>query len=293
MDEHFEGFADYLAHTLPALHARLDIPPSRFCGGVSKAFRGIDAVVAAYDWRSRWLDENKGRHPSEDWVSTKTSLNMLRKRLIEAISRTDENDAEILQEIRRVLEWGGNRDWKRGAYPFLETLLKRHELKAYLWKCREAFSLDNSTPHDLDSVVQMMNSMLTKVHALLATDGLPIYDSRVAAAIATLAEQYRQTKRLANLPCSIKFPTVDGKFNSVRHVTEVYPEAVGAFQLRYSHPDRNQLWARAKWRLGKLMLMTLEKNPSILIMEGALPSRCHAFEAALFMLGYNPRCLKT
>jgi hypothetical protein len=53
--------------------------------------------------------------------------------------------------------------------------------------------------------------MLAKLHALRATGGLPIYDSRVAAAIATLAQRWRFDANLpaTRLPTELIFPAAD------------------------------------------------------------------------------------
>lgn len=58
--------------------------------------------------------------------------------------------------------------------------------------------------------IEEMNSMLTKVHAFFALDGLPIYNSRVAAAIATLIELWRtESGRIQQtLPDPLKFPAL-------------------------------------------------------------------------------------
>lgn len=47
-------------------------------------------------------------------------------------------------------------------------------------------------------------------------------------------------------------------------------------------------WAQAKIRLGWLLDCVLEKNAKLFANE---PSRMHAFEASLFMIGYDVRCL--
>src|SRR6185312_17000697 len=57
--------------------------------------------------------------------------------------------------------------------------------------------------------VRFMGSMLSKVHALNAKDGLPIYDSRMAAAISALAETHRRdVLRSPNMPTELSFPAV-------------------------------------------------------------------------------------
>ena len=48
-------------------------------------------------------------------------------------------------------------------------------------------------------------------------------------------------------------------------------------------------WARWQVRLGWIIRALLERT-GWFAEQGALPARCHAFEASLFMLGYDLRC---
>jgi hypothetical protein len=291
--KHFRGFAAYLADTLPTIPVHLQIRKSRFCRGVNQSANGIENVLAAYVWKSQWRDDQNEPQRSSDWASTRASLRRLHDGLKAAVNGSETNDSDVLKIARRVLEWGGNRNWKVGAFPFLTALAENNNLKTYLHDCTKAFDLVNNKNRPSLHSIREMNSMLTKIHALLATDGLPIYDSRVAAAIATLAEQYRRTTKLIDLPESIRFPTVDGNIQSIRHVVAVYPDAVRPFKLNYADPNRIEQWTCAKWKLGKLIRLTLTKNALLFQAEGDLPARCHAFEAALFMLGYDPTCLRS
>ena len=133
--------------------------------------------------------------------------------------------------------------------------------------------------------------MLTKVHSLASNDGLPIYDSRVAAAIAVLVELWRRSEGLDTkpLPETLTFPSVYGG----RSVLEVFSGAISPGVLT-GIPGQADQWASAKVRLGWLMQELLMKNPEW-FPKGLLSAtnRMHAFEAALFMLGYDVTCLSS
>jgi hypothetical protein len=128
---------------------------------------------------------------------------------------------------------------------------------------------------------------VSKTHVLLAEDGLPIYDSRVAVAIAVLAERYGRETGLRVLPEALRFPTFDAK----RHVAAVIEEPLGAARGYYMSATCCRDWTAAQWRLGRLIRRTLTQNSALFAGEGELPARCHAFEAGLFMLGYDASCL--
>jgi hypothetical protein len=182
------SFADYLAERLPTLSIHLKIRKSRFCGGVDKNLYGIADATADYDWKSSWNSDDRVVE-SQDWTTTKASIGKLRLRLKKAVESLDEpNDKNIIAATRSILEWGGNRRWDKGAYEFLLWLDEQSSLRRYLRDCKGALSLQSNDPSNPNAVLRM-NSMLTKVHALLADDGLPIYDSRVAVAIAIMAEK--------------------------------------------------------------------------------------------------------
>ncbi len=174
-----------------------------------------------------------------------------------------------------------------GAIPFLESL---PEARTYLDNVKAELTLETAViPPEGDLLaVCRMNSMLTKIHAFNSEDGLPIYDSRVAAAIATLVEIWRRESKIpsSQFPMALSFPEVGGG-GCRRSVRARYKDAVRPPVLRYptSKQTEEQLrhasaWASAKVRLGWLLSDLLDK-PSVAGMS--------ALEACLFMAGYDSR----
>lgn len=279
-----EEFLVWLARELPRLKIRLDIKRSRFVpSGLKVDVTGLESVLAHYTWKSHGM-------ATGDWTETRARLAALAHMLRDAVHRDSNPDA--LDACRDILKWGGNRNWNRGAYPFLDARAAAGVLCSYLRDAGAAFALVTA---DVDAIVppiELLNSMLTKVHALYAEDGLPIYDSRVAVAIASLVEMWRVAtgKSEDPLPAPLTFPATTAS----RTVRDLFTHASSPGVMAYGAPETAGQWASVKVRLGWIMEGILGKMPEL--FSGCCPApsladRMHTFEASLFMVGYNLRCL--
>lgn len=253
----------------------------------------VEAVLKHYAWKASWPDPAHGPVDSEDWDTTKASLRRLRARLRSACAAEDNSDRKVLAACKSIVTWGGDRNSDVGAMPFLENLARREGLKAYLWESKKALRLaspDGPAPGE----IRKMNSMLSKVHALFAEDGLPIYDSRVAAAAACFVEMYRhETGIRADIPESLSFPSVGGG-GKRRSVKTLFPDCQDAETIGYNKKKEVKIahqWARAKWHLGRVFLDVLAAEPPLFANEGDISARAHALEASFFMIGYDVKCL--
>lgn len=277
------AFTDWLAKHYGSLSIRLNIKPSRFVrGGLRSDVAGLD-LLEHYRWRTKGSETG-------NWQETRDYLRELGDALKRAIARR--NDDEVLDACRRILAWGGNRNDAKGAMPFLKALHAEGKLAEYLDTSRRAFALDAAIIDGGRPQAAKMNSMLTKVHALASHDGLPIYDSRVAAAIAALVELWRrlQGKTAEPLSSRLAFPAIP----SDRSVHSLFADAQSPGVLSYAPALGTTTaieWCSAKIRLGWLMAAVTEKAPGLFAGEAA-EDRMHAFEASLFMIGYDVGCLK-
>lgn len=283
------SFTEWLAHRLQSIPVGLTIRSSKFVpGGLRESVRGINAVIDRYQWGA-------------DWGATKMRLNILSSRLQTAVRAAD--DAAVFSVCDDILDWGGDRNPKVGARPFLARRAGAGELADYLRLCEKHFALDSADlalfePHVAQSnPVERMNSMMTKIHALLSEDGLPIYDSRVAAAIAALVAMFQQEHAVGwtQVPESLLFPAVSRlrtaqhfKLNALDHGVLLYEPSpqIGASisTLR---------WSSAKIRLGWILAEVLRTSPELAANEPDARSRMHAMEAGLFMIGYDVAGLTT
>lgn len=284
-DPSVSQFCTWLTSTLPQLKICLNIKPSRFVpSGLHAVCNGINQILGHYKWCTSAV-------PSGDWPNTKVYLTTLSQGLQKAVASG--NQPNTLQVCHDVLVWGGNRNWGTGAWPFLQKMASAGNLCQYLSNTGTALKLTTANTGTLAPPVSSMYSMLSKVHAVNATDGLPIYDSRVAAAIASLVELWRDSAGISQtpLPPSLSFQAIP---SGNRSVLNLFPGAQNPGKLSYPNHQTPALWAGAMVRLGWLMECVLQSNPSILSQCCANPTlagRMHALEAALFMIGYDVTCL--
>lgn len=276
-----EAFVDWLVVNLPALTFKLRFKSSKFVpGGLAVDVQGLEQVLGHYRWKASWIDASQHPVDSASWAETRCSLGQLREWLAGAVNAND--DRQALQACLQILRWGG----VRGAIPFLHRLSAEGRLSSYLRTMAGLMSLEGDT--DLDDLdagsVERFDSGLTKIHALLDLTGSPIYDSRVGAAMAMLYSLFRQHWTGRGKPL-LKFPSGGARGDQIRNP--------GAFAGSLAAPQFSTIeyaeWARWQVRLGWIIRAVLERTQWF-ADQGALPARCHAFEASLFMLGYDLRC---
>lgn len=274
-------FVEWLVKNLPRFNIRLKINGSRFApNGLDVVCNGFNQVLQHYIWRTTGMQNG-------DWNETRTGLNGLSAELRTAIDHNDEQATLLV--CQNILAWGGNRNPAVGALPFLRDLAG-DSLCAYIRTTGASFELCSADTDQIAPPVIRMNAMLTKVHALYATDGLPIYDSRVAAAIASLVELWRRsTDRVGALPPALTFPAT----TATRTVLRLFPDAVHPGVLIYGAEASVQKWSSAKVRLGWIIGRVLSTAPNTVPIDqdASHKERMHAFEASLFMIGYDVRSL--
>jgi len=271
--------------------------------GLQTKVIGFNAVTSAYHWRGEWKNKD-GSVISSDWASSRESLSQLSKWLKEEVASG--SDVRALDACDAVLSWGGDRAGpNKGARPFLKSKADNGELTKYLSEATLLFSLDTADISKL-GYIEQMNSMLTKVHALLSDDGLPIYDSRVAGSIASLVEIYRQSIDLRVLPKSLAFKAVvtsvakdeRRRVVGLKAGAEVFDPGIINRDKNYKKKSAIE-WSSAKVRLAWLIEAILERaeengRPIFeknTVLDDTLNSRMHAFEAALFMIGFDVKSL--
>ena len=281
------GFIDWLAAELPASPFHLKMTRSRFVpGGLDVQATGLEAVLGHYAWSTRWTDAQGKAVVSGNWGETRASLGQLRGWLKTAIARQDED--QTLAACLAILEWGG----VRGAIVFLKRLHAQGRLVAYFTRLAPLMALDSDASLDaldMDSV-ERFDAGLTKIHALLDDSGSPIYDSRVGAAMAMLYAQYRSQAgaKLAKKHW-LAFPSGAARGRQIRNPKGIDSAYAGAPQF-FGKAVSCQDWAQWQVKLGWILRAVLEQRDWFKTDGADMAARCHAFEACLFMLGYDLRC---
>lgn len=267
---------DWLSRTLPEWQVQLRIGSSKFVPGGVKANTVFGQLIPTYyRWRAPGM-------VSGDWIESCEKTHAMSAALREAVHSGDVQ--ATMHACSAILLWGGERNMAVGARPFLLSL--GNTLPSYIAHAGQQMSL---TTGDLQSgfpAVKVMNSMLTKVHAFYSQDGLPIYDSRVSAAMAAFVECWRQESNESVLPLSsaLKFPLAGGSTKPQHKLQCLFEHSISPGKLHYNHPETPVAWAGAKLRLAWIMAEVLRKAPQLF---GGESDRMRAMEAALFMVGYD------
>lgn len=260
---------------LPPVLVRLNIASSQFVPGGLKVVAPLWELPLHYSWKPKVLT-------SGNYLANAVHLGKLAAELQAAVYASDGPGA--LATCESILLWGGDRDDGKGAWPYLTGLGNR--LADELQEHSEMLRLDDaelSASGALVHSIPAMNAMLAKVYSLLATDGLPIYDSRVAGALATIVEIWRiETGRDGDpLSPELRFPAVQG--HDRRRVTARFENANDPGRLWYAVSGTPSAWAGAAIRAGWLLSALLGSTLGPEVKSGAM----RAMEAALFMAGYD------
>lgn len=277
------NFIAWLCKQLPHIKVDFNIPHSpRVPGGLTVRVNGIESVLRMYCWKSSWRSPSRPTPIySNDWATTRDSMLLLSSWL--KAPATIGNDALFLQACHQVLIWGGV---TRGSTPFLCTLYRSGNLVSYFVNNRVPLRLKHADVATPWPSITHFNSGLTKIHALLSTDGLPIYDSRVGAAIGGLVAQSVIRHPL------LCFPSGPARGPQIRNAGKRWGTSYNQQQF-YTSAVSPEIWAKAAVRLGWIIEEVLVRCPDLFTgvdffpTSPTFPQRMHAFEAALFMVGYD------
>lgn len=289
---HVDAFVGWLSKTLPTLHVSLRVGKSRFNPvRIDHDAVGIEDVLLQYCWNTSWTDARSGDTiSSSDWLSTRRSIKLLSEWLRETVLSGDDESACLA--TRAILVWGG----VRGAVPFIERLTRERRLCSYVRKLAPLFALDGDQQITAltASNVERFDAGLTKIHALFDTTGSPIYDSRVGAAFAMLYARFRAQLDAAQDHGfdALRFPSGLARGAQIRNPGSIgLARAPQFYTPQVSYED----WARWQVKTGWIIRAVLERT-TLFAGEGAglddFAARAHAFEAAMFMLGYDLRNLQ-
>ncbi|NYS13997.1 hypothetical protein HZS47_14320 [Achromobacter xylosoxidans] len=276
------AFVRWLIKHLPTLPIHLKLLSSQFVpGGLDIQVQGIEAVNNQYRWKG-------------DWSTVKGRLADLRADLKSAVRENDQ--VRTYGACAAVLDWGNVPRSKE----FLEDLRLKGTLVSYLTIRRPFLSPTGSQRLSelTKPLFSKFNSGLAKVHALLDVDGSPIYDGRVGAAIALLYHVYRQTSKATPAGAATHrwFAWGPGigdegsdRIRQIRNPAMLGRGYKGTPQLRsYQSPH---IWAQRQVILGWIMRSVLDQTTWFGGKTIDLAERCHAFEAGLFMMGYDLRAI--
>jgi hypothetical protein len=285
-------FIEWLGNHVRTLPVQFSILASHRARANTNAVTGLEEVLKNYDWVARWTDLNNNIVNSRDWRSTRGSIALMSDSAKTALA--EKNSDTFKQAANEILNWGGVRKSKL----FLEILHRGNELITYFVSACSTLTLATANIADPWPNIQKYNAGLTKIHAMLSNDGLPIFDSRVGAAIGALVALFEISRRNSNPSALLSFPSGSARGRQIRNAGDVWSAGMKQKQFHTASVSA-EAWAKANVRLGWLIEEILSRDATLFLstdfFESGNPTsqqRMHAFEAALFMLGYDLRCLK-
>ena len=181
---------------------------------------------------------------------------------------TDVDQLQFIDNAQEILEWGKIPkrknlldEWKRW---------KPVQLQVYIANVKGGFDPARADTNDL-GWVKFMGSGFSKIYSALIP-GLPIYDSRVACALACLVESYCQGVGLSRVPSQLDLGIPGGQGNKAGRCKP---------SIRY---DQKSKYAKANLQFAWLMqALAVEPGEFDNVPEHR---RVDALQSALFMLGY-------
>ena len=182
---------------------------------------------------------------------------------------TRDDQRKVVAVSRDIVDWGSIRNLK--ALDDWE-LMRPDELQSYIDTTKRILDPVTGDTDKLDSI-RYMGAGFSKIYAALIP-GLPIYDSRVACALACLVRLYCRDNGLSRVPplLNLGIPSGQGNKNGRCKAT-----------LHYSQRGR-KLYAKSNLQFAWLMQgMTSDPGEFAQVPAG---QRVDALQSALFMLGY-------
>ena len=256
--------------------------------------------IDKYSWPSSFLApedsygyfENGKEVKCESWLETKKCLQSLSKGLKKSLNLKD--DGRVLQWCGAILSWGmgsaGDATLKK-----LIDLYNKDQLANYINGIRclhgnESVNLVDVTQLFKNSTVSAfekdwMSSGLSKIIAL-ASENIIILDSRVGAILCEYINDYLNKNKKNIIPIELKFSWGKGRDSESGISVRRRPLPL---ENDKNHPEfkRNSSWYEQQIKASWLIRAILEENSELFKYEGGIIERIHAFEASLFMLGYN------
>lgn len=227
----------------------------------------LGEAYGKFEWSySTQLPDEHQRRRGSSLGENMDVLDRLRSLLRQSRLRNDVNG--FYAAATATLDWGGIRNSRK--LPALGT-------NALRTLCLAADQLDPASADTgkLEAVTQM-NSGFSKVYSLLL-DRFPIYDSRVACALASLVHKYCHEKKLPSVPVELAFGLPTSRNPDRRD------PSCSKFNFPRLLPGDAQHYAisnlRSAWLLGKLAKQPFCDVPG--------ERRVLALQSALFMIGYQ------
>lgn len=221
----------------------------------------------------------------KNYIQSQKILNELAHKLNDSIRANNQTEALVCS--LRVLDWGG----VVVRHP-VRWLVNAHEdnlLCKKLIQCRALLDSDSDEGFDLfDGNIELRSdSATTKLFSLISKNSI-IYDDRVGAAMAAIARAYLIKSNATQVPETLNFMRGGGKRNPSDKIYKFRNKKSGEL-----HAISN---LKTNWILRELAIskeFTAAFNSTINIDSLSISEKMRMLEAALFMIGYDIKTVKS
>ena len=229
--------------------------------GKGPAFQ-CQTIVEAFQ-KYRWPNSVNG----ETFAGTMETFDGFRSVFDEIGSiDTPSKKDRFVQNAREIVAWGGINNLR--ALDAWATM-PLEELQRHVGVAKQSLNPATGVTNGF-SGLKFMTSGFSKIYSALVP-GFPIYDSRVACALACLVRIYCKRANLIEVPSNLEF-----RIPAHRGSRRCRQPAIRYYQTeKYAQTN-----LRAAWLLGLLI-----ENPGK-FSEVDAPYRLDALQSALFMIGY-------
>ncbi|MBO0937387.1 hypothetical protein J2I47_12595 [Fibrella sp. HMF5335] len=279
-DQHVQNFIEWIKHKLDQkksfLHSYKLQKNVRgqewFCDSIYSAFEN-------YKWNYVYTHPtNQNRLTGCSFIDSEKALNELSKTLREAIETQD--DKLCVSCCMSILEWGGILSKNKDNIEKIKT--SKRGIANYLKNVQHRLSLSViDLEKDCEGII--MNAGFSKIYSLIISDFV-IYDGRVGAALGLLVRKYCEDNSLLIVPEQLRFSYGNSRtvLSGIQNRRNPSTEKYKFFSLNNSSLKHIQNNIKANW-LAKEIVDRHDSRFKSLHMDRQL----RAFEAALFMIGYD------
>ncbi len=247
---------------------------------------GVAQAHASYAWPAKNTFVGPPNPSIYNWATTAAFLSTARAALHRAIAAR--NDPATWDAVYKILVWGlGSRGAPRGMARLRTDCAVIHagSISAFVGHTQTALRLGAvNTTHINPGLIPYASSGTAKIHSLASTDGLVIFDSRVAATLGECINEYLRRQRALAIPDTLQIfiELNHGQNNPLQRVPR--PLANGANHAGFPRTARTDRWIACQVRASWMFEAVLQRNQDI-FPNLPLPDRMHRLEAACFMMG--------
>lgn len=243
---------------------------------------GVAQAHARYAWPAKNTFVGPPNPLIYNWATTAAFLSTARAALRHAIAAR--NDPATWDAVNKILVWGLANRAPRVLTRLRTVCIAPHggSISAFLAHTQAALALGVvDTAHINHALIPYASSGTAKIHSLASTDGLIIFDSRVAATLGECINEYLRRRGTMTIPDTLKIfiELNHGRTNPLQRVPQ--PLANG---VNHAGFVRDHRWIECQVRVSWMFEAVLQRNQDI-FPNLPLAQRTHHLEAACFMMG--------